>query len=44
MTNNDLNVSAIPDIRLLGSGNTINQPDNDVIAPIGSNNLVSSRK
>lgn len=43
MTNNDVDVSAIPDIRLLGSGNTINQPDNDVIAPMGSNNLVSSR-
>ena len=43
MANNDVNVFAIPDIRLLGSGNTINQPDNDVYSPAGSNNLVSSR-
>ena len=43
MANNEVNVLAIPDIRLLGSGNTINQPTNDVIAPVGSSNLVSSR-
>ena len=43
MANNDIKVFAIPDIRLLGSGNTINQPDNDVYSPAGSNNLVSSR-
>jgi hypothetical protein len=43
MSNNDVDIFAIPDIRLLGGGNTINQPDNDVIAPAGSNNLISSR-
>jgi len=43
MANNDIYISAIPDIRVLGGGNTINQPRNDVKAPMGADNFISSR-
>lgn len=43
ISNNDIDIFAIPDIRLRAGGNTINQPQNDVFAPTGSVNLISSR-